>query len=532
MDDNAFIDINDLLIKYDKIKDKIKEDKQIGIKFPQNICKQFKLLTCLLKKYLIKYPNKLYETIEIINLINELYNFFFNKKTIVILLPLEQPNEIFNIPINDLVSFANLKEWNVILEDTSYDPIKFINLAKKYIDQGYKYFIGGATSNEVISWNNEIQNKDVTLISPSSSAIIENKSNTIIRLIPSDQVSATAIFSFLNGKNISPNNIGILASNNTFGNSLANQLQIIYTNRDSPLTYIDFYNPLDPNEIILKAQKLYATFNNENQYTIIIGDQEVKIILDQRPIGNNSFSILPDHIYNYFLLNSINPIFQTKILASGYLGASTITSLDRTNIQSELFLRFGVYGSTYDLNVMDTLQFFDYAVEGNFNSDHIADLMGNYYGATGNLHLNILKDRNNDAFSIARVRSLDNILVWEDISYQALKDTIVKNGVILDQTLSSFPELTNVNVHIIPTIKWDVVKYTNFNGMTYSFNNILGDPFPYPVSFRLELISNQDDITILIPPTASTSAIVVASVIKNNMVESVTLSGTNRIINI
>jgi len=54
-------------------------------------------------------------------------------------------------------------------------------------------------------------------------------------------------------------------------------------------------------------------------------------------------------------------------------------------------------------------------------------------------------------------------------------------------------------VDIIPTIKWNLIKYTNYNGNTYYFHNIIGDPFSYPVSFRLELVSN--DIIILIPST-------------------------------
>jgi|SRR3989338_3867829 len=439
--------------------------------------------------------------------------------SIVLLLPFTGVNSALTPGIIDIIKYyietVQIKRWRLIIEDTKSEEIVFKNAIEKYYKQGIKYFIGGITSTEVSIWNENYGNMDMVLISIASTAILEKRGGNVIRLVASDDVTANVIYTYLTGLKINERSIGIIAAETAYGISLSNEIQKLYQNR---LTNIEYYN----NDTL--KSKSNDIFSKNLAYIVIIGSGEVADIWKLK--GNNkSICILPDFTYNNNLFSWNN---LDQLLTTGYIGASTITNLDRTDFQTKLWNKYNFYANTFELNIYDVLLFFDLLIDNYYPSSLLIQYMSKYYGITGNFHFNLSKDRNNDSLSISNIIPYNGYYIWQDISYSALKNSVY-SSVDSTQILSSFPPLSPITLSTSPNIMWNTLTLTNLNGMSYTFSKY-NYPFHYVVTMTLNLSSSLFNITS--PPTASNSTNVSISIINNKTgtIDVQVQSGNNRII--
>lgn len=444
---------------------------------------------------------------------------------IVILAPLTGKDSTIIPHVEKMIKLADIKNWIITLEDTRSDSHRFLALINYWIKRGVRFFIGGFTSSDVELWNIYMHTKNIVLISPSSTAVFEDKAKNVLRLVPSDRVTASVISTFIQQDKLLPD-IGILAYNTIFSNSLIRELlSLIEIDPKSIYTYDDI------------STGILSILHMKKKYWIVIDHIHLDILQGLRQKNDESIWILPDLLYNPLVVSLSSDRNVGKILASGYIGASTITSTLRSKIQTFIYNIWKIYATTIDLNVYDTLRFFDMMISPSIILDNVTEYilsrMIHFYGATGNFSFDIENDRNNDAFSIGRVRNVFSSYIWEDLSYTALKDTIERDGYVLSQTLSSFPPLALVSMRILsPIDQWDSVSYTNLGGMTYRFDHVNDSTFYYLVTTRLTFIYRDSDnyIYILIPPTASNGTTVSAGLVIDKDVFTYSINGNDRIL--
>jgi hypothetical protein len=438
--------------------------------------------------------------------------------TIVVIAPITGVDAPAAALVYPSVTYSNVVNWNVIVEDDQSDTTVFVQIVQRYLNLGVKYFVGGYTSTEVAAWIANFADADAWFITGASTAVLNFRPNNLIRLQSNDTTSSIVIANYIKALGL-VGTVGILAIDSIYGHSLSSELQKVLQ-----IDFIKFYTPANVTSV---AQQAYALVPNSPDILIVLSTSQRTAILNQR---SGCTSIVAEAAYT----NEILAFGDThrKILATCYTGAGLNRNPRRKDFQTDFFaISGGIYATYTETGIIGALQFLDYVVNPTVPLADIPTLMQSYFSVTGNLLLDANLDRNNDAATIATVKTLGNQLVWEEIQQHVLDNTIYYGNGQQTKSITSYPILDEIAYTFIPATTFDTITYVNFNGMTYVLTNTSSSAVP-PVTNMWQIEYLSDKFRVIVPPIVTNGSVTATIIEDDSIVTQQVVDGPNRVIDL
>ncbi|XWV26340.1 periplasmic binding protein [Tupanvirus soda lake] len=422
---------------------------------------------------------------------------------IVVLLPLTGPASSIGINLYNAMQLFLENERQrkkFLVLDTTSNPEIFVSLAEKYIALGVRIFIGGITSDEVVEWQKIIYpkyGKSILLLSPSSTSEI-NEMNSVIRIVPNDRYRVSSIRYFLfNSRTIqNVSEVGVLAINNTYGQSIINLARDIFDGipEDNLIEY-------DPNNLETIRNSFART---DVKVWIIAAYNEFQEIVQISKEYPNVLLIFTEYGYDPQMQQAIIESGNIEnILCNAYIGTTARIYFEITDIQRKYFAKFGQFASDYGLGMYSLARFFNEYLDV-YNYNTIYRLIQRFRGLTGSIQLDEFGDRNDGIFMVVRL-SLFEIpptvqqYIWREISYNLIRFEIKVDGVIYNTSISTLLYLQNATRKFETPTFFDKVTVTNYHGHYFEYNNLTVDTVvnvsPFVIIFEseryyIEMINN------------------------------------------
>lgn len=416
-------------------------------------------------------------------------------RKIIVLLPLTGIDSTDGLAAFNLIK----NNKNLIIRNTRSLVSRFIKLVKYYVRKGFRYFVGGITSDEVIIWINEIQiNNNCTpiLISPSSTAKIDLAHPSVFRLCPDDTVLIQTIRNYLSF--FTNYKIGVISFDDFYGRSIISLTVSIFPVVSKILLYTDF------NDVITEYQ------DPDIDYWIIGAYINISDIIDNKSVSSVLF--IPGVSYNNDLIDKIPELQYENIIGCNYLGLSSILSLYRLELHEQLEVQTNIFA----INTLDACNLFDYIqVKNSTNLKNFSDKIIHFTGYSGRFQFNIENDRNNDAISLAFLDKITvdgkELVLWQEKTYTSFKLSVTFNNELIDTIVSFFsPNTISVNYTFSRILANSSLTIINQNCNTYTINDV--DLVTFNTSVLNTLVFENDEYLINIPSTASFNTLITASI--------------------
>ncbi|RJP34148.1 MAG: hypothetical protein C4527_02560 [Candidatus Omnitrophota bacterium] len=174
-------------------------------------------------------------------------------------------------------------QFRLVVEDTQTDP----NIALQKIEalhaQNIKVVIGPMTSAEVLAVEEFIQHNQISLISPSSTAVSLAKKDTIMRLTASDANQAKAIVALMQEYGIT--NVAVIHREDSYGNDFAAAFQAAFA--DS-LFFKQQYSTeqTDFSSLLRALEQSLPSAVRKTTAVLVIGFDEVVTLFSQIPANS------------------------------------------------------------------------------------------------------------------------------------------------------------------------------------------------------------------------------------------------------
>lgn len=407
-------------------------------------------------------------------------------QTIVVLLPLTGSLSVSGNTYKNAIDLY-IKNYpasgiKYIFVDTESDDIIFVKMVLMYIELGIRLFIGGTTSGTVQAWINFIDplyGKIATLFSASSTTIFDKNYESIVRIVPNNQVTAECVYAWLlrNNKIINGGiNIGLLAIDDVFGQNIITLFKKILPN-----ITIATYNLTNIDAIT------NAAFSNGNIGIWLMATHDEYPTIIKIKAAYNSVLLIPiEHGYDNIMFNSIvqyiDPLYFSNIMAFSFIG-DTFYALPALQQFVNLYhATYNLFPSVFSLGYASLAAFFN-LFRGPYDRTSIVLGMEKFAGLNGTigfLDTNVY-DRDTGAYSSCIVHSFsNNNYLWYDTSHLTIGETIKTHLNTFIYTITTQGYIGNFILDFVQhlpstiTIKNKVAQFVTFSvNQLVSFGNFI-----------------------------------------------------------